>query len=389
MKLGKFVQWHTAVGTRSDEMLRQINTLLQRFETFSRLHAQNLEISTEIASSWRRELAQQAGMQETILERIGQVMNAHADRISQVQGALDGIRQAMNVHADRISQVQGALDGIRHAMSDGHIRVNPAFAYLGEWIGLATTVNGNRLFIDTRDRQIAPHLATVGLWESWNQRIFQRILTEGDVVVEVGSNVGYFALLAGQLVGASGKVYSHEANPSIAPLLEASAEINGFADRIKVSQIAISDVTGQGQFTIYDAHHGDGHLVGNQPVHNHSGAHTIGVNTDTLDNLLSDQSDVRLLHLDVEGAEPMVLRGAKGLIARSPKLVVLMEWGLGTRGRGEELDWLGEQGFTFHVVEHDGGFTPVTAQGLRSRGLCDVICYRGSLSELGLSAPAT
>lgn len=340
---------------------QNINLLLRRFETFSRLHAQNLEISTEIASSWRRDLAQQARMQETILEMIGSAMNAHANGISQVEGAL----------------------------RDGSIRVNPAFAYLGEWIGLATTVNGNRLFIDTRDRQIAPHLATVGLWEPWNQRIFRQVLAEGDVVVEVGSNVGYFALLAGQLVGASGKVYSHEANPSIALLLEASAEINGFANRIQVSQIAISDVTGHARFTIYDAHHGDGHLIGNQPVHDHPGDHTIDVETDTLDNLFADLSDVRLLHLDVEGAEPLVLSGAKRLIVRSPRLVVLMEWGLGTQGRGEQLDWLCEQGFTLNVVEHDGGFTPISARELRSRGLCDVICYRGSLSELGLDTPAT
>jgi FkbM family methyltransferase len=247
-------------------------------------------------------------------------------------------------------------------------------------------VNGHRLFVDTRDRQIAPHLATVGLWEPWNQSIFRHVLSAGDVVVDVGSNVGYFVLLAGALVGDQGRVYSFEADPSLARLLAASVRINGHADRTEVRQLAVSDAAAREAFTSYPERRGDGHLSAIARMDDDGTGSVREVETDTLDRLLADQSDVRLLHIDAEGAEPRVLRGARSLIARSPRLVLLMEWGLAPSGEVEELDWLAAQGFAFSIVRHDGGFRAVTAADLRSHALCDVLCYRGPLSELRLGA---
>ena len=38
---------------------------------------------------------------------------------------------------------------------------------------------------------------------------------EGAVIADVGANVGYYTMLAAQLVGEEGRVYAIEASPSI------------------------------------------------------------------------------------------------------------------------------------------------------------------------------
>ncbi len=49
-------------------------------------------------------------------------------------------------------------------------------------------------------------------WKNTTQ-LFKKVINEGDVVVDLGANIGYFSLLAAQLVGARGKVYSFEPEP--------------------------------------------------------------------------------------------------------------------------------------------------------------------------------
>jgi len=265
------------------------------------------------------------------------------------------------------------------------IEFQPRYAYLGGTTGLATVDHRHRLFVDTRDRQLTPHLITNGRWEGWNVRLFQQILKEGDVVVDVGSNVGYFVTLAAKLVGDTGHVHAFEANPDIANLLAKTIEINGYSSTVTLRNVAVSDRCGTAQFVTYPDRQGDGGLLEHTSDADLTAGSLVEVKTATLDSVLPQMSDVRLMHLDIEGAEPAALSGARGIIEASPRLVLVVEWGL-QKTDLSELRWLISRGFELYVMQHAGPPRTIDLADVNSIGLCDLLLHRGTMFDMGYGA---
>jgi FkbM family methyltransferase len=59
-----------------------------------------------------------------------------------------------------------------------------------------------------------------GKYESNVESIFRTYVKKGDIVVDIGAHFGYFSLLAGKLVGKSGKVYAFEPTHSTYEILQ-------------------------------------------------------------------------------------------------------------------------------------------------------------------------
>ncbi|RFB80352.1 hypothetical protein [Methylovirgula sp. 4M-Z18] len=123
LKLANFLQWQTALGSRSTEVLDRIAELSQqndtyhqrllqknmealdhaanisqRFDSYSRLHAQNLDVLTETASALRKEIAQQAERHQILLARIEQCEKSLLERIEQSERTIFG-------HLERMGKV--------------------------------------------------------------------------------------------------------------------------------------------------------------------------------------------------------------------------------------------------------------------------------------------
>ncbi|HEX7391214.1 MAG TPA: FkbM family methyltransferase [Acidiphilium sp.] len=364
-RLRNFLRWQVAVGSRSEEILAAVGSVssdLHKIQTRSdlaaRLNEAAIEDAVATAGAAQREVAYHRALIETDLKKIA----AHLAAIEQ-----------------RIETLHPASG------TEPEPRPKPPFAYLGNHLGLATVETGFRIFIDTRDRQIAPHLATVGIWEPWTTTLLQAILKPGDSIVEVGANFGFFTLLMAYLVGAAGRIASFEANPALVALLTDSLRINGVSDRVDLRNFAVTDSPGETEFSVYRNFAGDGHVAA-LDAGRHPDQDRLRVPSDTLDNLIPGDAEIRLLRLDAEGSEPAILRGARSLIERSPRLAILMEWGFGTEGRTDELQYLDSLGFRFHIVANDGFPHRTTPEALSESRLCDVLCYRGDVTEF-LSRP--
>src|SRR5271165_2925357 len=68
--------------------------------------------------------------------------------------------------------------------------------YLGDHLALAQVLDRFKMYVDTRDIGIAPHLLMGGHWEMWITKLFCDLLQPGMTVVDVGANFGYYTLLA-------------------------------------------------------------------------------------------------------------------------------------------------------------------------------------------------
>ena len=75
-------------------------------------------------------------------------------------------------------------------------------------------LHGFKIYLDLDDHGISRTLAVVGTREQDQIAILKRELREGMVVLDIGSNVGSYALLAASLVGESGRVFAVEPAPA-------------------------------------------------------------------------------------------------------------------------------------------------------------------------------
>ncbi len=148
--------------------------------------------------------------------------------------------------------------------------------------------------------------------------LFHSILRPGDLAVDVGANVGYFSALGSQLVGATGSVLAIEASPTTAARLR-TLQKNRPAN-VLIHETAVSDSVGSIEFYVAKSDHSG---IASLRDLGARAATKITVPTNTLDNLLVNQAPIRLLKIDVEGAEFKVLMGAKAILARDRPYVIL------------------------------------------------------------------
>ncbi len=133
-------------------------------------------------------------------------------------------------------------------------------------------------------------------------------LRPGDVVVDVGSNVGTHALAAAQWVGEQGSVFAIEPHPRIFWYLQANVRRNARTS-ITTLNLAIGDRDGEVAFS--DRWEDDENSV--VPT-SHATLRVPVRRLDTLD--LAAQQGIALLKIDVEGYELSALAGARATLER-------------------------------------------------------------------------
>jgi len=144
------------------------------------------------------------------------------------------------------------------------------------------------------------------------RRYLESKLSPGTTFFDIGSNVGFFSLLAANLVGPSGRVHAFEPDPDTCEALRRSATVNGFV-QLHAHQLALSDHAGECSF--YRAKDGTASsLVPEVPGRESRYVRTLTTRVTTLDAFVTEEavdlSRVALLKIDVEGEEPRTVAGA-------------------------------------------------------------------------------
>lgn len=176
-------------------------------------------------------------------------------------------------------------------------------------------MDGYRVCVQRRDIEFAQGIIATRDYEPHVRRAVRERLAAGDVVVDIGANVGCIALLAATLVGDAGMVVAVEPNPDNLQMLYAGIVLNGLANvrvlpyaaSIRSEVLSLSDNTS------------NTHLVSARSP----GPRSVYTQTAVLDEHLGWLPRLDLVKVDVEGHEIEALDGFRTSIEKHrPALVI-------------------------------------------------------------------
>jgi FkbM family methyltransferase len=184
-----------------------------------------------------------------------------------------------------------------------------------------------------------------GSYESDIQDVFSTVVRPGDVVYDIGANVGFLTLLAAKLVGPAGTVVAFEPDPASRAYLRRHLDLNAVTN-VQIVPAAVSSSPGIARFRR------GGHI--SQGQLDDAGELEVGVIA--LDDYVAAARVPTLVKVDVEGAEVDVLRGAQATIrSHRPAFIVSTH---GRRSHRECSSFLERLGYALTELPHDGHFEP-------------------------------
>jgi len=196
------------------------------------------------------------------------------------------------------------------------------YYYLGDNRGLTQLTTGQLFIVNTQARDIATWIIHNGCWETFVDDILCALARPGDTFLDIGSNMGYYAVKIGGLVGAKGRLFAYEPNPDLFEVLYDNVHINGFGPRAQVFEAAAGAEAGASTLTFERRFPGGG-IAGLGPEYAVGGREQKDIKVVTVDDTV--EGEAHLIKIDVEGFEPLVLQGMAKLMARSPEAAVVVE----------------------------------------------------------------
>jgi FkbM family methyltransferase len=164
---------------------------------------------------------------------------------------------------------------------------------------------------------VARSIYYLGDWEHWDTLYLSRAIRAGWTVIDVGSNLGYYTLLASRLVGPDGTVFAFEPTPSTYQALLKNIALND-AQNVRPYQAALSDSCGW--VSVLEDVQDDYNRIGPPGKPGHTQVSCL-----TLDGFVEEHQvrSVDLIKVDIEGAEHKFLLGARKTIERFRPIIAI------------------------------------------------------------------
>jgi len=196
-------------------------------------------------------------------------------------------------------------------------------------------IRGAELWVDLRDG--ASREMIEGVYDDF---LFDAIadidiLADGGVAWDVGAHIGYHSLVLASLVGKAGRICAFEPNPyNVARFRRNMGKNQHLSESVELHECAVAALDGQLDFRMSPSYFlssigyldTDGRFPSEQvPKASYTRLQTVQVPVRTMDSLLEEGLlPPSVVKIDVEGAEVLVLEGARNLLS-SLKPALLIE----------------------------------------------------------------
>ena len=193
-------------------------------------------------------------------------------------------------------------------------------------IELVYTDYGFGLFVASKDGSVSQTIKDKGSWEPEMVDALNHLVKPGNIVVHLGTHIGFHDVVLGKIVGPTGHVYAFEPNPESYDIVKKNLVINNLDNIFTLYPLGVTDKLDDGQKShiCFDYAHTGGGFVSKNTIDEKSKCTDITLTS--LDNTLSDLPKIDVLFMDIEGFELKAINGASALLKRSPEAIIILEW---------------------------------------------------------------
>ena len=198
-------------------------------------------------------------------------------------------------------------------------------------------------------------------YEKGLDTFIKTVVKDGDCVFDIGAHIGYYSFLFSNLTGKTGNCYSFEPQKNLFEIIKLTMKANGISNIIPFNTL-LSNKTGKIKF--FQAEDQSHSSVTASIGKSEAISSSYDIDSITIDDFIRENKipSVKLMKIDVEGAEFMVLEGAKeSLKNRIIKnlLIELHEEQLKELGSSIEslISYLEEMNFKIFYFDYKTGLT--------------------------------
>lgn len=204
---------------------------------------------------------------------------------------------------------------------------------------LKTALNGKftydnyTFYYNKNDLTVASSVLTNGSYEPETLDAILSNLKSGNIFIDGGSNIGFYSILASEIVGESGKVLSFEPTKITRKYLMQNINENKI-NNIFVSHLAITSFDGDVVFNLTNEPESNSIV---QKDHDNVKGQLIKQKGIKIDTFCQNQKirKVDLIKLDIEGQELEAIKGAESIIKNSKDLKIIFELNIANNPDGK------------------------------------------------------
>lgn len=175
-------------------------------------------------------------------------------------------------------------------------------------------VQGSKMLLNLSDVGISRELFFTGVHEAESTKQFKEEICSGMTIFELGANIGYYALIGAQRIGASGKIIAFEPSPINMQAFKTNISLNNYERLVETYQMGIGNKTGKMMFNLVNK----GNMSSFHERADGGGIKTfnsIEVNVTTIDDFVKDRLEkIDYMRMDVEGYEYEIFQGMKNFL---------------------------------------------------------------------------
>jgi FkbM family methyltransferase len=206
--------------------------------------------------------------------------------------------------------------------------------------------------------------------------LIKKNIQSGDIVIDIGANIGIYTKFLARCVGSKGKVYAFEPSPRNFHHLESYVR--------KLTNVSIKNQAigaESGTVNLYLSRHLN---VDHHTYPTSDKREIVAISCTRLDDHFPPLQRIDLVKIDTQGYEYQVLLGMQGLINSNKNIKIILEfWPYGLRAAGSDprlvIDFLKEHDFDLNVIKKSGLFPYAESEVINGDNYINMFACRQKL----------
>jgi FkbM family methyltransferase len=183
-------------------------------------------------------------------------------------------------------------------------------------------INNCKMKILSKDEGISSELIIYGVHEPLTTELILSEIKPGMTILDIGSNIGYYAILESNLIGTTGKIYSIEPSPINFKLLEENLKLQKM-NNFEIFNLAIGNKNEKLEFLISEKSNWSKIKQDSDIIGKNDTIITVPVKSLNLFCKENNLDKIDLIRMDVEGYEEKIIEGGKEILKKIKPILMI------------------------------------------------------------------